>query len=420
METQLSIELQQLSENNNVIEYFKTRSIKQFVLNYIEIDKIICGGHSIDPLADVKCIANTLTTMSDMILDKASLTTDKISELRNDINFKFEINKVQINAIESRIQAITDVDLRKALTDFYSTANLNNKHEFELFNERIQNITQNNAQQIINSIQNRDSDTFSQLNDKLTGLLDTFKNNSSKKGEYAENILTNLLVTGFPDSEVLCTSAQPHSGDIQIKKNDRPDILIDSKNFQTNVPKVDLEKFFDDCKLNDASGILCSAFSGICNKKHLEIDIIDSRVYVYLSNHSFDPELFKLAVRIIYNIHSIIKDKKTDDITLNKELFERIKVEFVYFNQTLQTHLDSIKANVNSISQLSMTQLDQFFKRSNFSTDLKPFSCPHCSTGCSSTKALNKHLLTKHDIKLTKTRLKKEPEIEEPVLIQFD
>jgi hypothetical protein len=434
-------ELLELSNNKTITEYFSTRSITQFVLNYIQVDKIISGHGTPESLSTLDKITSTL------------------EQLRNDIRNSSDLQKLQSQLLTDRISSIANTDIRTALTDFYSGVDLSNKNLMDLFNEKIQNFNTNciseidqkiisnistlnsniitnsnrvldtlssnsdkvistlstNSDRVLDTIQNHSQ--INQISEKLNALHNTFTNNSSKKGEYAENILVTNLIQSFPDSEVLNMSSVPHSGDIQIKKDSKPDILIDSKNFQTNVPKVDLEKFFDDCKLNNSCGILCSAFSGICNKKHMEIDIIEGRVYVYISNHNFDSELFKLAVRVIYGINSIIKERKTDDITLQTQLFERLKVEFMYFNQTLQTHLDAIKSSVASISQLGMTQLDQFFKRSNFDSDLKPFSCPHCGTGCSSTKTLNKHIQVKHGIKLTKDRKVKVIEVVEDVKV---
>jgi hypothetical protein len=433
-------ELLELVNNKSISEYFSTRSITQFLLNYIQVDKIISG--------------NTVESLS--TLDKITST---LEQLRNDIRNSSDLQKLQSQLLTDRVSSIANTDIRTALIEFYSGVDLTNKNLMDLFNEKIQNFNTNciseidqkiisnistinsniiinsnrvldtlltsvsgvkdtmstNSDRVLDTIQNHSQ--INQISEKLNALHNTFTNNSSKKGEYAENILVTNLIQSFPDSEVLNMSTIPHSGDIQIKKDSKPDILIDSKNFQTNVPKIDLEKFFDDCKLNNSCGILCSAFSGICNKKHMEIDIIEGRVYVYISNHNFDSELFKLAVRVIYGINSIIKERKTDDITLQTQLFERLKVEFMYFNQTLQAHLDAIKSSVASISQLGMTQLDQFFKRTNFDSDLKPFSCPHCGTGCSSTKALNKHIQVKHGIKLTKDRKVK---VHETVTVTVD
>ena len=56
-----------------------------------------------------------------------------------------------------------------------------------------------------------------------------------------------------------------------------------------------------------------------------------------------------------------------------------------------------------------MTQLEQFFKRSNFN-DLKPFSCSSCGAGYGSAKPLKKHMSDKHGIKVASKKGRKPKE----------
>jgi hypothetical protein len=106
----------------------------------------------------------------------------------------------------------------------------------------------------------------------LSSINENFSNNSSKKGQVAETVLLNVLTEAFPDTEMLDTSHQANSGDIQMVREDKPTILIDSKNFGSKtVPKRDLDKFYTDIQQNNCSGILCNAFGGIANKKHTSI-----------------------------------------------------------------------------------------------------------------------------------------------------
>jgi hypothetical protein len=214
-----------------------------------------------------------------------------------------------------------------------------------------------------------------------------------------ENLLYNNLLKAFPDCDVVLTRDQSDSCDIQIKHDEHPTILIDSKHCEaSNVRKSDLVKFYEDCELNNSCGILCNTFGGIANRKHFEIDIKDKRVLVFLSNHQFDPVMFQLAARIIYNVHSIIKEQKTDMIQIDNQLYQKLKLEYNFFLQTFQQHLDNIKQNVNALSELTFTQLDHFFKRTALHNDQsKPFSCHLCGTGTATTKALKRHLKDKHD-----------------------
>lgn len=253
------------------------------------------------------------------------------------------------------------------------------------------------------------------INTNLQLLQQNFSGSSASKGAVAENILFNNLIQLFPDTDIINTSNIPNSGDIQIKKDNKPVILIDSKNFKNNVGKVDLDKFYKDIQTNNCSGILCNSNSGIANRKHFEIDIKDNNVLVFISNHQYDNTLFKLAVEIIYNIHGIIKNNP-DNIELSKEMFHRLKIEYNYFLSTFQQHISAIKTNIVSLEKLAFIQLDQFFKRSNLNTEPKPFSCQLCATGFGSEKTLKNHLKVKHQINLAKPQKKgksKEVKIEE-------
>jgi len=265
------------------------------------------------------------------------------------------------------------------------------------------------------------------INTNLQLLQQNFSGSSAKRGMVVENILFNNLIQLFPDTEVINTSNISNSGDIQIKKDNKAVILIDSKNFKNNVGKVDLDKFYRDIELNNCSGILCNSNSGIANRDNFQIDIKNNNVLVFISNHQYDNTLFKLAVNIIYNIHDIIKDNP-DDITLNKELFQRLKIEYNFFLSTFNQHLANLKTTIYSMEKLAFIQLDQFFKRTNLSSELKPFSCQLCSAQFASNKTLKAHLKSKHDINLAKPQKKvkeikiKETQIEEiPVdVMSFD
>jgi hypothetical protein len=398
-----------LGKNNTITTYFleNNKNISEFILDYIQIDNILKNRGNI---------------CSNDLLNKISTLENNIQGIHSKLSSYQDIQNLHLQNIQNKIQHISDHDIRKNLSEFYSNIDINNKTHLttllDSFNEKIQNINQRSINDldkriidtvaslnnnVINSIQNHTQ--INRIQETLMILNNNFTSNSSRKGAMTEQILYKNLLSVFPDSDLINSSNVPHSGDIQIKKDGRPDILIDSKHFEsTNVPKCDLEKFQSDCKLNNCSGILACSFSGIANKKHFEIDIVDGRIYIYISNHQFDSNLFQLAVRVIYGIHSIIKEHKTDNIMLERQLFERLKVEFTYFNQTLQTHLDAIRTSINSISQLSLTQLDNFFKRSNFSNELKKFSCTFCSTGFSSAKAMTKHMKIKHDFQVVTTR----------------
>jgi hypothetical protein len=399
-------QLKFLEQDPTINHYFQTHNILDFVKTYIQVDTLINTSKDLEP---------------NHIHEQLSHIQQHLTQINNHLNHGIK------QELQDYLHKITNNDIRNMILEIQNNKEENLKHTLENFKDKLVNLNSQNLNDfdrkslsIIQNIQNTfnsslDSHNISHkinsIDTTLNLLHNTFTSNSSKKGEFAENILFNNLIKAFPSSDITNTSQTPNCGDITIKKENKPDILIDSKNFQSNVPKIDLEKFYRDCELNNCSGILCNVNSGIANKEHFQVDIQDSRIYIYIANHEFDNTFFKLAVKIIYHIHEIIKNNKTNIIEIDKELFERIKIEFNFYNQSFKQHLNIIKQNINSLEQLNMHQLEQFFKRSNFN-DLKPFSCSSCGAGYGSAKTLKKHMSDKHNIKVTTQRGKKKDKLQ--------
>lgn len=394
-------QLKLLEQETIISNYFQNRNLVDFIKTYIQVDSLVNTSKDLEP---------------NHIHQQLSHIQQNLSHINNHLNTGLK------QQLQECLNSITNNDLKTIITELYNNKEENLKNTLDNFKDKLLNINTQNLNEfdrkslgLVQNIQSTfntslDSHNISHkinsIDNTLNLLHNTFTSNSSKKGEFAENILFNNLIKAFPSSDVTNTSQTPNCGDIMIKKEGKPDILIDSKNFQNNVPKVDLEKFYRDCELNNCSGILCNVNNGIANKDHFQVDIQDSRIYVYIANHEFDNTLFQLAVKIIYNIHDIIRNNKTNIIELDKELFERIKIEFNFYNQSFRQHLSIIKQNIISLEQLTMNQLEQFFKRSNFN-DLKPFSCSSCGAGYGSAKTLKKHMADKHGIKVTSKKGKK-------------
>jgi hypothetical protein len=403
--------VQQLTTCDDIRSYFTHNNINiiEFVKKYIQVDKALRqnngqSAQSQNSLTDQiqilqTCLENqsqALESINTKIQD--SLTNELrtiVSEYHQQLQSHINNNSNQ-NSIKEGVLSVLENFQQKLIN--INTQKLNDIDRNNL--SMLSNLQSNLLKDISTTL---DSHTIhhkiTSINDTLTQLHNNFTGNSSQKGKMTENILFQNLLQTFQDSDVILTRNQSDSCDIQIKRDGKPTILIDSKHCEaSNVRKSDLEKFYDDCQINDSCGILCNAFGGIANRKHFEIDIKDKRVFVFLSNHQFDPVVFQIATRIIYNIHSIIKDQRTDLIQIDQQLYQRLKIEYNFFLQSFQQHLDNIKQNINSLSQLTLVQLDHFFKRTSLITDSsKPFSCHLCGTGCNSTKALKKHLKDKHD-----------------------
>jgi hypothetical protein len=413
--------------DNETLEYFQSTSLQRFLKTYVPVDRIIQTSSDQPPsqntlLEQLEIIKSTLAQQLTTSQDFNNQLTTSLSNALRDIthnDIKNMLLEHQTNVQNLLKSDNNDSNISQLLQNFQDKLLNINTEKLNDFDRKSLAILSSIQSNILKDISTTlDSHTIhhkiTSINDTVTTLHNNFTGNSSQKGKMSENMLFHNILKAFPDSDVVLTRDQKESCDIQIKREGRPTILIDSKHCEfSNVRKTDLDKFYGDCKLNNSSGILCNAFGGIANRNHFEIDIQDNNVFVFISNHEFDPVTFQLAARVIYNVYDCIKDHQNDVIQIDPQLYQRLKIEYNFFLQSFQQHIDNIRSNVNSLSQLAFCQLDQFFKRSNFNTTLKPFSCHFCGTSTSSSKALIRHLRDKHQVITPNAKRGRKPKTDE-------
>ena len=185
---------------------------------------------------------------------------------------------------------------------------------------------------------------------------------SISKGKITENIISDIIQKNFPSSEIVNTTQSAHESDLRMYNCDKPNILIEVKNYKTNVPKAQIEKFKRDLDtLEDIKcGMFVSTSSGIAHKKRMTYEYYNNKLIVYIPNSGFDGISLTWGILFLY---AMTKDKtiKTD-ITLDKlnmikdnicqlhnleKLITKIRVEFNNNITTLQSSLGNIIQNVN-------------------------------------------------------------------------
>ena len=143
------------------------------------------------------------------------------------------------------------------------------------------------------------------------------KKNSSLKGQGGEMEVHGYLSKLYPSNEIYNCSKEDHRGDYYIEFESGVRIMIESKDYQSNVPKKEIDKAHRDLDENsDYNGaILVSLRSGIATKGDLSIDYSErDKPMVYLHNVSENPEVLKLAISLVY---CIIKNKLNSDINID-------------------------------------------------------------------------------------------------------
>jgi hypothetical protein len=390
-----------LSENEMVKNYFvdTDTTLVDFLTTYIQIDKILkARGVSVtnsEMVSKLESLDKSLDKNYQLIQVQYESLREKVSALQNPEHFQQILEKWNKDTSNSNVSQLKEV-----------LQNL--KSELVLVNEGVVGKVDKKLLELINSIQiNLNSclesssvnGKVSNIEQVLNNLYSNFTHNSSKKGEYAENILSSKLPEAFPECEIIDTHAENNSGDFHIIREGLPKILIESKNFSGNVPKRDIDKFYKDIQLNNCCGILCNTFGGIANKQNFEIDIVDDHVLIFVHNYQFDMTQLKLAANVIYNTHKLITEHlQLDSISVSPDFFSSLKLEYDSFLRSFHHHLSLIKTSVNSLSDLHFTLINDFFTRKSRKQTVKPpqFMCEECSKSFASKWSLTRHVKDQH------------------------
>lgn len=202
--------------------------------------------------------------------------------------------------------------------------------------------------------------------------------NSSKKGKEGENNIFNLLNSLFPNANIEDTHSQARSGDIRIDYLG-VQILFENKNFSSNVPKRDIEKFRRDVHESDAHcGIMCSENTGIATKNDLDIEIFSNKPLIYLHNTKNNIDKVYIAILILANIIEKNMELDLGDIQDVKQLIkETEEIQRIYtiqkknLNYSIEMN-EKLKVSNNTI-KFKMETILKGDKKS------KKSKCPHCS-----------------------------------------
>lgn len=221
----------------------------------------------------------------------------------------------------------------------------------------IQNTISNYISNSEDRIRNHITDVRTHQNDqeKIHNEILTFLNlykTPTKKGEISENVLHVLLTQLFPSAEIVHTAKQTSSGDCILKRIHKPTILFENKNYNTNVPKQEVEKFIYDIEQNNCSGIFMSQKTGISLKKNFEINIHKGNILVYIHNMNYDQEKILIAVDIIDQITERLQSYDSNtSITIPIETIDILRIQYQTFQEKKDRIINQLHENTKKLVQ---------------------------------------------------------------------
>jgi len=218
---------------------------------------------------------------------------------------------------------------------------------------------------------------------ELEGFLGKYKS-STHKGKLGEEALSTVLHSIYNSAEIINTTGSKASGDFIMKRSDKPDIMIENKEYSDNIPKEEVSKFIRDIDVLNMSGIFISQHSGIAFKQNFQIDINKGNVLVYIQKCEYNSEYIRIAVDIIDNLSPKLSDFYTDEdsCTISKDILDDINVDYHSFisqKESMQTLLkDFTKRMTTQIEELAIPSLDRYLEPKYAYVKDRLFKCDIC------------------------------------------
>lgn len=154
--------------------------------------------------------------------------------------------------------------------------------------------------------------------------------NSSIKGQLGEEFTFHQLNLLFPKFQVEDTHHTDARGDFLVH-NDTCNMMVEAKQYNKNVPLVEIEKFHRDMVLEGNKdihcGVLISLDSGICAKDDFHMEFIGEKPVIYL--HHTRNQMFH--IRLAFTIFEImlrqdnLHTKMESAVTVFKGLAKKLK-----------------------------------------------------------------------------------------------
>ena len=245
--------------------------------------------------------------------------------------------------------------------------------------------------------------TFYQNNVNLQQFLERQKN-STLKGKISEEKLETCLVQGFPNANIINKSGESKACDYLLERKDKPNILFENKDYNTNVPNEEIKKFIRDIEHQNTHGILISQKSGINHKQDYEIDIHANNIIVFLHFVNYDETKLRTAVNLIDCLDEKIKKNMlmNQEIQISMEELSEVNKEYLNFigqkKQLIEHYKKSYKDHLKQLEEFEMNQLTSLLNKHFTNVEQLSYPC----TICNAYNAKNKRALITHQNKCKK------------------
>ena len=321
-----------------------------------------------------------------LISDKHEILSQNIS--KNLINLPKELQQL--------ILSKEDIDKSLLNTRDSLTLEIQKLNASNNLSDDITKLVENKYDQFNASIASRVETVLSSSNSTLVDIHERLKpmisveeyfnsfTNSNIKGKRGENKLHPILSNILPEANIVNSAGTAESGDFIIERNDKPTILVDTKDYATSVPKKEVEKIIRDIDKHKCCGILLSQNSGISLKYDFEINIHNNFIIVFLHNVEYSEDKISIAIQIIDTLFPIIqKQASMNNESISSDLLNLINKEFQNMVSQKKRIVEQIenhnKSIIKEINKLDVPALATFLSSKFSQPEKLNFICDRCN-----------------------------------------
>lgn len=238
-----------------------------------------------------------------------------------------------------------------------------------------------------------------QLHAQLNGFLQTM-HSSQTKGQVSEKQLGSLLVELFPTAEIVNTTGHTASGDFLVKRQGKPDLMVENKTYTRNVDRVEVDKFVRDVLAHGkCCGLFLSQRTGIVGKEDFEIDVQDGNVFLYAHAVDMDPARVRAAVTIIdmlaARLAAIVETEGDTGIAVPRPVLDDINAQYRAFEKKRTELLAAVKEHSKTmlalVGSMELPALTAYLAGS-YLVERSVAKCGVCGLVCAGQRGLVTHM----------------------------
>jgi hypothetical protein len=341
------------------------------------------------------------TLLFNELIPKTNITiydtlNEKISTFQKEMKSETETILKQINnttesaTIEQYLEA-TENKFTRLLQNIQQPIHMYINTSEERINKNILEISNITKENMV--VQNK-------LYDEMNDFLNKYRV-SNYKGSFSETQLNNVLNSMYDDGEVVCTTKQIASGDFILKRYNKPNIMFENKDYTEKVYDAEIKKFIRDAENLKMHSVFLSQRSGIVNKKNFQVECHKGLIFVYIHFVNYSPDKIRIAIDIIDNLDSKIKEYTENDGVIDKstllDIYEEYQQIAVQKDNLIGAHKEFGKKISNIIDNLHFNSLGKYLA-GHFSCNLdtaklsNQLICDICNKyTCTTLKSMSAH-----------------------------